>query len=339
MKNRVKKWTLSLLGTTLALSLAACGGSSSTTQPEPEEPAASGDKVTIGISQIVEHASLDAARQGFIDYLAENGYKEGEQVTYDFQNAQNDMNNATSIAQKFAGDKVDLILAIATPSAQSSAQATKEIPIFFTAVTDPVVAKIVGSMDKPGANVTGTSDMNPIKEQLSLIKDIRPEAKKVGVIYNSGEANSVVQIDIAKQVAPELGLELVERTITNSSEVKQAADSLSNVDAIYVPTDNVVVSALDSVLMVAENGKIPVVAAEGDSVKNGALITYGIDYYELGKQTGAMAVKVLKGEANPADMPVETQKDLKLIINKKSAERFGVTLPEELLSRADEVIE
>lgn len=335
----MKKWTLSLLGTTLALSLAACGGSSSTTQPEPEEPAASGDKVTIGISQIVEHASLDAARQGFIDYLAENGYKEGEQVTYDFQNAQNDMNNATSIAQKFAGDKVDLILAIATPSAQSSAQATKEIPIFFTAVTDPVVAKIVGSMDKPGANVTGTSDMNPIKEQLSLIKDIRPEAKKVGVIYNSGEANSVVQIDIAKQVAPELGLELVERTITNSSEVKQAADSLSNVDAIYVPTDNVVVSALDSVLMVAENGKIPVVAAEGDSVKNGALITYGIDYYELGKQTGAMAVKVLKGEANPADMPVETQKDLKLIINKKSAERFGVTLPEELLSRADEVIE
>jgi len=342
MKNRIKKWALGLLGTTLALSLAACGGSSSSPEPkqgEQKESAANGEKVTIGISQIVEHASLDAAKKGFIDYLADNGYKEGEQVTYDFQNAQNDMNTATSIAQKFAGDKVDLILAIATPSAQSAAQATKDIPILFTAVTDPVVAKIVGSMDKPGANVTGTSDMNPIKEQLSLIKEIRPEAKKVGVIYNSGEANSVVQIDIAKKVAPELGLELVERTITNSSEVKQAADSLANVDAIYVPTDNVVVSALDSVLMVAEKGKIPVVAAEGDSVKNGALITYGIDYYELGKQTGAMAVKVLKGEAKPADMPVETQKDLKLIINKKSAERFGVTLPEELLSRANEVIE
>jgi len=348
MKKNLKKWAAGLLSASIAISLTACGGGSSsptTTNESPESTAKPADapqeqkQLTIGITQIVEHASLDAAKKGFIDYLNENGYKEGEQVKYDFQSAQGDMNTATSIAQKFVGDKVDMILAIATPTAQSAAQATKDIPILITAVTDPVVTKIVSSMEKPGANVTGTSDMNPIKEQLELIKKINPDAKKVGVVYNSGEANSVVQIEIAKSAAPELGLELVERAITNSSEVKQAAESFSGIDAIYVPTDNAVVSALDTVLMVAEKQKIPVIAAEGDSVKNGALITYGIDYYELGRQTGAMAVKILKGEASPADMPIETQKDLQLIINKKAAERFGVTLPKELVDGAAEVIE
>ncbi|MBP1932878.1 ABC transporter substrate-binding protein [Ammoniphilus resinae] len=347
MNKNLKKWAVGLLSASLAISLTACGGGSSspTTSETPESTAKPADtsqeqkQLTIGITQIVEHASLDAAKKGFIDYLNENGYKEGEQVKYDFQSAQGDMNTATSIAQKFVGDKVDMILAIATPTAQAAAQATKDIPILITAVTDPVVTKIVSSMEKPGANVTGTSDMNPIKEQLELVKKINPDAKKVGVVYNSGEANSVVQIEIAKQAAPELGLELEERAITNSSEVKQAAESFSGIDAIYVPTDNAVVSALDTVLMVAEKQKIPVIAAEGDSVKNGALITYGIDYYELGKQTGQMAVKILKGEANPADMPIETQKDLQLIVNKKAAERFGVTLPQELVDGAAEIIE
>lgn len=349
MKKNWRKWMLSMVGTTLAFSLAACGGGSSTqtssTSEQPKDaasqPAAdqAGEKITIGVSQIVEHPALDAAKKGFIDYLNENGYKEGENVTYDLQSAQGDMNTATSIAQKFSGDNVDMILAIATPTAQAAAQATKDIPIVITAVTDPVAAKIVSSMEKPGANVTGTSDMNPIKEQISLIKEIKPDAKKVGVLYNSGETNSVVQIEEVKKIAPELGLEFVERAVTNSSEVKQAAESLSGIDAIYVPTDNTVVSALDAVLMVAENMKIPVIAAEGESVKNGALLTYGIDYYELGRQTGQMAVKILKGEAKPADMPIETQKNLQLIVNKKAAERFGVTIPQKLLDEADELIQ
>ncbi|RXT13570.1 ABC transporter substrate-binding protein [Ammoniphilus sp. CFH 90114] len=343
MRKQWKQFAMGVLGFSLALSLSACGGGGSSSQPAatPEKPAETTEvkQLKIGVTQIVEHPALDAARKGFVDYLNENGYKEGEQVTYDFQSAQGDMNTATSIAQKFSGDKVDLILAIATPTAQAAAQATKDIPILITAVTDPVVAKIVPDMDKPGANVTGTSDMNPIKEQLNLIKEIKPDAKKVGVIYNSGEANSVVQIEQAKALAPELGLELVERAVTNSSEVKQAAESFSGIDAFYVPTDNTVVSALDTVLMVAEQLKLPVVAGEGESVKNGALVTYGIDYYELGRQTGEMAVRVLNGEAKPADMAIETQKNLQLFVNKKAAERFGITLPQKMLDDADEVIE
>ncbi|HJV46437.1 MAG TPA: ABC transporter substrate-binding protein [Bacillota bacterium] len=345
MKNKWKKWTMTLLGTTLAVSLTACGGSattSSTDKPKDQSTAKSADQskkqFKIGISQIVEHPALDAAKKGFIDYLNEHGLKDGEQVKYDAQSAQGDMNNATSIAQKFVSDKEDLILAIATPTAQAAAKATKDIPIVITAVTDPVSAKIVSSMDKPGGNITGTSDMNPIKEQLSLVKELKPEAKKLGVLYNSGEANSVVQVEQAKKLAPDLGLELVERAVTNSSEVKQAAESLSGIDAIYVPTDNTIVSALDTVLAVAQKQKLPVIAGEGESVKKGALITYGIDYYQLGRQTGEMAEKILKGEAKPGDMPIQTQKNLKLIVNTKAAEQFGITLPKTLLDKANEVI-
>ncbi|RXT06511.1 ABC transporter substrate-binding protein [Ammoniphilus sp. CFH 90114] len=340
-----------LFGILLATSLTACGGSTTqepaaptTTEPQKTEtaapaPAEPAKTFKIGVTQIVEHPALDAARKGFVDYLNENGFKEGEQVTYDFQSAQGSQDTAMTISQKFVADKVDMILAIATPTAQSAAQATKDIPILITAVTDPVSAKIVASSEKPGANVTGTSDMNPIKEQLELIKEVVPTAKKVGVLYNSGEANSVVQVDIAKSIAPDLGLELVERAVTNSSEVKQAAESFSGIDAIYVPGDNTVVSAIDTVLMVGEQTKIPVFAAEGESVKNGALMTYGLDYYHLGRQTGEMAVKILKGEAKPGDMPIETQKDLQLILNLKAAERFGVEIPASVLERANEKID
>jgi putative tryptophan/tyrosine transport system substrate-binding protein len=339
MKKVLRKWTIGLFTTCLALSLTACGGASkpaSTTDSSSNSASGSNaKKIRIGVTQIVEHPALDAAKKGFVDYLNENGFKENEKVVYDFQSAQGDMNTATSIAQKFASDKVDMILAIATPTTQAAAQATKEIPIVFTAVTDPVVTKIVKSMDKPGGNITGTSDMNPIKEQLQLIKEVKPQAKKVGVIYNSGEANSVVQIKLAKSLAPQLGLELVERAVTNSSEVKQAAESLSGIDAVYVPTDNTVVSALDSVLMVAKKSRIPVIASEGESVKKGALLTYGIDYYELGRQTGQLAVKILKGEAKPGDLPIETQKNLKLIVNQKAAKDFGVDIPKSLLDKAE----
>ncbi|NLO89235.1 MAG: ABC transporter substrate-binding protein [Clostridia bacterium] len=313
-----------------ALAGFGCGGQGA---QAPEE------QVKIGITQIVEHAALDAAREGFIDALKEEGYEEGKNVVYYIENAQNDKSNAMTIAQKFVSDKVDLILAISTPSAQACAQATKDIPILITAVTDPVAAGLVKSMDNPGTNVTGTTDMNPIYEQLELIKKFVPDAKKVGVIYNAGEVNSEVQVNMAEEAAGKLGLEAVKVTASTTAEVSQAAESLAGrVDAIYIPTDNTVVAALDSVIKVGEKNKIPVISGEGDSVKNGAMATYGINYYELGKQTGKMAVKILKGE-DPSTMPVEKQKNLKLYINKKAAEAMGVEIPSDLLEQADEIYE
>ncbi len=297
-------------------------------------------KVVVGISQIIEHPSLDASRQGFIDALKDLGYEEGKQVVFDYQNAQGNRDTLTTISQKFVNDKVDLIFAIATPSALSAAQQTDTIPILITAVTDPVVAGIVNSMDKPGTNVTGTTDMNPVKEQLELVTKVKPDAKKVGIIYNTGEPNSEVQVKMAQEVASDLGLTIELMGITNSAEVKQAADSLAaKVDAFYIPTDNTVVASIDSVLMVAENAKLPVIVGEGDSVKRGGLITYGLDYYKLGYQTGEMAVKVLKGEGNPAEMAIEKQKEMKLIVNTSAAKKMGVEIPKDLLDKADEVIE
>jgi len=224
--------------------------------------------------------------------------------------------------------------------AQAMANATKEIPILITAVTDPVAAGLVQSLEKPNTNVTGTTDMNPVKEQLALFKDLDPQAKKIGFIYNSSEVNSRVQLDMAKEAAPELGYELVEAVVTNSSDVLQAARTLADkVDGIYVPTDNTVVSALESVISVAEEKDLPLVVGEGDSVKRGGLATVGIDYYQLGRQTGEMAIRILEQGAKPQDMPIEAQKEYQLILNKKAAANMGVTLSESLLSRAAEVYE
>lgn len=293
----------------------------------------------IGIIQIIEHDALDSSRRGFMDALAANGYIDGQNVKFDYQNAQGSRDTLTTIAQKFVTDKKDLVLAVATPSAQSIAQQTDTIPIVVTAVTDLVDAGLVNSNEKPGRNVTGTTDMNPIKEQLSLIKELDPSVKVVGIIYNTGEPNSEIQVEIAQSYAEELGFRFELAGISNSSEVKQAADSLATkVDAFYVPTDNTVVASIDSILTVAETLKIPVIAGESDTVKNGAIMTYGLDYYKLGYQTGEMAIKILKGEAKPADMPVESQKDMTLTINLAAAEKMGATVPQSLLDRADEII-
>ncbi|HHV62759.1 MAG TPA: ABC transporter substrate-binding protein [Firmicutes bacterium] len=296
-------------------------------------------KIKIGVMQIVEHPSLDAARKGFVDSLAEAGYVEGKNVIYDFQNAQGDMSIAQSIAQKFVNDKVDMILAIATPTAQAAAQATDKIPILITAVTDPKAAGLVKSIEKSGTNVTGTSDLNPVAQQVELVLKFAPKAKRVGIIYNAGETNSLVQVDLAEKAAKALKLNLVKVTCSNSSGVYEAAQSLvGRVDAIYVPTDNTVVSALESVIKVAEQAKLPLIVGEGDSVKRGGLATVGINYYELGKQTGRMALKVIKG-ANPADMPIEyLAGKAELTINLKAAKSMGVKVPESLIKEADHVI-
>jgi len=329
------------------LLLAACGGDS--TDPgseggsdvEKEVDAGSDETpleaVTIGITQIVEHPSLDAAREGFKDALLDAGYTE-DTITFDEQNAQGEMATATSIASKFDADGVDLVLAIATPTAQAAAQSITDIPILFTAVTEPQEAGIVASWDEPGANVTGTSDLNPVEEQIELIAEIAPDAKTVGVIYSSGEVNSEVQVELAREATEKLGLELKEVTVSASADVSQAAESIKDVDAIYVPTDNTVVEALEAVIQVAEQEQILMIVGEGDSVERGGVATFGLNYYELGYQTGKMAARILLEGADPATMPVETQDVMQLIVNEAAAERMGVTLPEEFVAKADELV-
>lgn len=296
--------------------------------------------VKIGIIQIAEHPALDGARKGFIDFLREEGYAENKNVVYDYQNAQGDMATAQTIAQKFVNDKVDMILAIATPAAQAAAQATNKIPILITAVTDPVAAGLVKSIEKPGTNVTGTSDLNPVDKQLELISKFAPKAKRVGIIYNAGETNSLVQVNLAKEAAGKLGFTIVEATVSNPSGVYEAAQSLvGRVDAIYVPTDNTVVSALESVVKVAEASKIPLIVGEEDSVRRGGIATIGIDYYQLGRQTGKMAFQILKAGVKPEELPIEYQEKMSLVLNKKAAAAMGVTIPPELVKEAREVIE
>ena len=323
---------LAALAATGALALTACGGNDGGGTETPAE----GETVKIGISQIVSHPSLDAVVTGFKKGMADAGY-EGDAVEYDENNAQGDQATNTSIVGKFASDSnMDLVLAIATPTAQAAAQSITNIPVLFSAVTDPVDAQLVESNEAPGGNITGTSDRNPVDEQLSLLQELAPDAKTVGIVYSSGEANSVVQVAWAKEAAEKLGLTIQEAAISASSEVQQAANSL-DVDAFYVPTDNAVVSALEGLLQTAQTKGVPVIAADGDSVARGATATYGINYEKLGEQTAGMAVKLLTGEAETATMPVETLTEVDLYLNEEAAEAIGIEFSAEMLERAAEV--
>ncbi len=296
-------------------------------------------KVKLGIIQIAEHPALDAARQGFLDTLAANGYVEGKNLIVDYGNAQGDQTALKTIAKKLVTGNCNLILAIATDSAQAVAAETTEIPILFTAVTDPVTAKLVMSNEKPDTNVTGTNDLNPVKDQVELLQKLAPQAKRIGVVYNAGEVNSVVQVDMVKDAASKAGLKVVEASVSNTSEVMQSAQSLvGRVDAFYIPTDNTVSSSVESIIKVAEANALPVVVGEAAMVDRGALATIGIDYNKLGKQTAEMALRVLKGE-KPQDMAVEGQKDMELVINMKAAQAMKVTIPENLKAQAARVIE
>lgn len=324
-----RSFFLAATASAAALLLGACSASVSDSAASGAPSGGAG--FSIGITQITTHPSLDAAREGFKKAFEDAGLE----VEFDEQNAQGDQATATSIASKFAGADLDLVLAIATPSAQAAAQAITGTPILFTAVTDPVSAQLVDSLDAPGANVTGTTDMNPVADQISLVKQFAPGAKSVGIIYSSGEVNSEVQVELAKEAADKEGLEVVETTVTNSSEVQQAAQDLaSKVDAIYVPTDNTVVSAFASVVQSAEDAKIPLIAGEGDSVANGGLATYGIDYFELGRQTGEMAIKILTEKADPATMPVQSQSEYALTVNTTTLKAIGLEMPAELADKA-----
>lgn len=315
--------------------MTGCGESSRDTGGQQD-----GEKnVKLGIIQVAEHPALDAAREGFLDTLEANGYVEGKNLIVDYGNAQGDQTALKTIAKKLVTGDCDLILAIATDSAQAVAAETTKIPILITAVTDPVTAKLVQSNEKPGTNVTGTNDMNPVKEQVELLQKLAPKAKRIGVVYNAGEVNSVVQVDMVKDTASKAGLKVVEATVSNTSEVMQASQSLvGRVDAFYIPTDNTVSSSVESIIKVAEANALPVVVGEAAMVDRGALATIGIDYNKLGKQTAEMALRVLKGE-KPQVMPVEGQKDMDLVLNMKAAQAMKVTIPEEMKAQAARVIE
>jgi putative ABC transport system substrate-binding protein len=238
------------------------------------------------------------------------------------------------------GENPSLVLAVATPSAQATVQKIKNIPVLFTAITDPVNAGLVASMQRPGANVSGTTDMSPIEAQVELIREIHPKAKTLGVVYNAGEANSVVQVDILKTAAVKYNFEIVEAVTVNTAGVFQAAKSLvGKVDAVYLPTDNTVISTLDAIIKVCTENKIPVYAGEPESVRSGCVATLGLSFYKLGRQTGAMAARILRDKANPATMPVEAQKSFDLVINLNAAKQMNVTIPQSVLDRAQEKIQ
>jgi putative ABC transport system substrate-binding protein len=300
------------------------------------------EPLVVGVTQIVEHPALDAVVDGFKETLEEAGLKEGEDVVYDLQNAQGDFNNAISIAQKFKDDQVDMILAIATPTAQAALQINKEIPIVIGAVTDPIAANLAESWESSGNNVTGMSDAAPNKLQVALIPRFLPDAKNVGTIYNAGEMNSVVQIDVAKEACEELGLKLIEVSVSNSSEVLMAAQSLAGrVEAIYIVTDNTVVSALESVIDVCNRHKIALIVADPSTVDKGALASYGIDYFSLGKKSGEVALKVIDG-TKPADIPMQMisdPKDLQFVVNLDAAEKIGITVSDAILDEADVIFQ
>lgn len=296
------------------------------------------DTRVVAITQIVEHPALDAAHQGVVDELAERGYREGENLRLMHESAQGNSAIASQIARKFVGESPDVIVAIATPSAQTVAAAAREIPVVFSAVTDPVAAKLVKSWEAPGANITGVSDMLPIEKHLDLLQRMLPDAKRIGTVYNPGEANAAALVELLEERLAARGLELVKGAATKTSEVLGAARSLiGKADAIYLTTDNTVISAAEAVISVGERAKIPVFAADTATVERGAVAALGFNYYNHGRQTGAMVARVLEG-ATTADMPVEIMEELDLYVNPEAGERMGITLSEDLIQEAVKVV-
>ena len=285
------------------------------------------DVFRIGISQFITHQSLDATREGFVDELAKQGYVEGENIEIDLQNAQGEQRNLKTISQQLA-ESSDVVLAIATPSAQSLANTTQTTPVVFSAVTDPVSAKLVESREHPGGNVTGTSDQSSdaISTQINLIKKVLPKAKTIGILYTQSEPNSVVQKDEAKRILEEKGFTVVEKTILDSNNVKAAAESLmTEVDMVFVPTDNIISSTMETVKQVSIKHKVPVFGGSTEMVAVGGLYNYGTNYEELGRQTARMLVRVLKGE-KPENIAVELPEKLELHTNQEMADALGIDI-------------
>lgn len=293
---------------------------------------------SVAVTAIVEHPALDSARDGVLQALNEAGYTQGENLKWQYQSAQGNTGTAAQIARKFIGDQADAIVAIGTPSAQAAVAGTKRIPIVFTAVTDPVQGQLTPSWEASGTNVTGVSDVLELGKQMELIKQVVPNAKRLGMVYNPGEANSVAVVEALKEILPEHDMTLVEAAAPRSVDVGSAARSLvGKVDVIYTNTDNNVVSAYEALVKVGNDMNIPLIASDTDSVKRGAIAALGINYHDLGLQTGRIVVRILEGE-KPGDIKPQTSENIQLFVNLAAAEKQGVTLSAELIDSATEVI-
>ena len=325
----MKKLVAVLMVLTLAMTtMVGCGAKS--------------DKITIGIGQFAEHGSLDNCREGFLAGLAEGGYKEGENMEVLFENAQADGATASQIANNFVAKKVDLICAIATPMAQSAFGAAEKtnIPVIYTAITDPIEAELANADGTPAGNTTGTSDKLPVERQLEMIREILPEAKTIGIMYSTSEVNSISAIEEYKAAASAYGFKIVESGISTTADIPLAADNLlEKVDCINNLTDNTVVSSLPIILEKAADKKIPVFGSEVEQVKIGCLASVGLDYYELGKQTGLMAAQVLSGEKKASEINFEVIEEASFYGNTGVAQNLGITLPENLVSSAKEMFD
>ncbi|MET0960909.1 MAG: ABC transporter substrate-binding protein [Psychrobacillus psychrotolerans] len=325
MRKTKKKFGMVLSATVLLL--AACGTDDSaatkSTSPKSEDK----EVFKIGVTQIVEHPSLNAAYEGFQKAIEDAGLE----VEYQYENAQNDNSLNSTIANNLVNSGADLIFANSTPSAQAVAALTEDIPIVFTSVTNAVDAELVDSMESPGGNVTGTVDTQPdaIPNTIAFLKN-ELGAKNVGMVFNAGEQNSRSSVDAVKEEMAKVGLNVVEASVSTSAEVKQATESLiGKVDSLYIITDNTVVSALESVVDVANEHKLPMMVGEFDSVKRGGLGAYGFEFYDIGYEAGEMAVKILKGESKPADLAVQYPQNLKFVLNKDTVDALGMEVKDE----------
>lgn len=291
----------------------------------------------VAVSQIVEHPALDAARQGLLDGLKAKGYEQGKNLDFDFKTAQGNPAIAVQIARQFVGENPDVLVGIATPTAQALVSATKTIPVVFTAVTDPVGAKLVKKLEQPGKNVTGLSDLSPVEQHVELIKEIMPNVKSIGVVYNPGEANAVSLMELLKSSTQKHGIKLIEATALKSADVQTATQAIaSKSDILYALIDNTVASAIEGMIVSANQAKTPVFGAATSYVERGAVASLGFDYYQIGVQTADYVVAILEGQA-PGKLDVKVAKGSDLMINKTAAEKLGVTIPQSVLDRATSV--
>ncbi|EKF9808160.1 ABC transporter substrate-binding protein [Vibrio cholerae] len=288
----------------------------------------------VAVSQIVEHPALDATRQGLLDGLKAKGYEEGKNLEFDYKTAQGNPAIAVQIARQFVGENPDVLVGIATPTAQALVSATKTIPIVFTAVTDPVGAKLVKQLEQPGKNVTGLSDLSPVEQHVELIKEILPNVKSIGVVYNPGEANAVSLMELLKLSAAKHGIKLVEATALKSADAQSATQAIAEKsDVIYALIDNTVASAIEGMIVAANQAKTPVFGAATSYVERGAIASLGFDYYQIGVQTADYVAAILEGK-EPGSLDVQVAKGSDLVINKTAAEQLGITIPEAVLARA-----
>ncbi|QUJ68169.1 ABC transporter substrate-binding protein [Photobacterium sp. GJ3] len=295
------------------------------------------DVAKVAVSQIVEHPALDATRQGLLDGLKQKGYEEGKNLEFTYQTAQGNPAIAVQIAKQFVGDQPDVLVGIATPTAQALAAATRSIPVVFTAVTDPVGAKLVRNTEQPERNVTGLSDLSPVGQHVKLIKEILPDAKRIGVVYNPGEANAVALVELLRQSARENGMEVVEGTALKSADVQSAAQIVAGKsDALYAPTDNTVASAVEGLVNAGNQAGIPVIGASTTYIESGALAALGFDYYQVGVQTAEYVDALLKGK-KVSELPVKVAMGSDLALNEKAATKLKITFSQDLLSRATSV--